>query len=82
MLLDEITSALDPESEIKIIQTVKNRVRKNNQIVLCISHRIPPLSIADEVIFFKDGKINAKGKHEMLYETNDNYKIMLKGESE
>jgi ABC-type multidrug transport system fused ATPase/permease subunit len=77
ILLDEITSALDPQSEIGIIQAVKKRVIKEKQIVLCISHRVFPLSIADEVLFFADGKIQAREKHEILLETNDTYKALL-----
>ncbi len=82
LLLDEITSGLDPQSEIKVVEALKRRAKKENQIVLCISHRLQPLSISDEVIFFKDGGIDARGKHEILLETNDSYKIMLKAVSE
>lgn len=77
LLLDEITSALDPQSEINIIYSVKKRVLKKNQIAIFISHRIPPLSMADEVVFFKDGEIYAKGKHNVLLETNERYKAMV-----
>lgn len=82
LLLDEITSGLDPQSEIKVVEALKNRAKEENQIVLCISHRLQPLLMSDEVIFFKDGEVDEIGKHERLFETNENYKIMLKAVSE
>ena len=81
-MLDEITSGLDPQSEIKVVEALKNRAKEENQIVLCISHRSQPLLMSDEVIFFKDGEVDAIGKHERLFETNENYKMMLKAVSE
>ncbi len=82
LLLDEITSGLNPQSEIKVVEALKNRAKEENQIVLCISHRSQPLLMSDEVIFFKDGEVDAIGKHERLFETNENYKMILKAVSE
>lgn len=77
LLLDEITSALDPRSELAILQALKERSLKNNQIIVCISHRVPPLKIADQVIFFANGRIHEKATHQKLVETNDEYRKLL-----
>ena len=77
LLLDEITSALDPKSELAILRALKERSMKNNQIILCISHRVAPLEMADQVIFFANGQINEKAPHQKLVETNDAYRKLL-----
>ena len=55
LILDESTSALDIETENKIIKTVKN-LRKDKTIII-ISHRSNTIKEADKVYEFQSGKL-------------------------
>ncbi len=53
LLLDEITSNLDEESESAILDVIKNI---DDMIVILVSHRQRPLSLCNRVYLIKDGK--------------------------
>lgn len=78
LFLDEVTAALDPKSEKSIMEALKKRVSDDKLIVLCISHRDIPLSMADKVIYFLNGRIKAIATHENLRKNDNDYQIMLK----
>lgn len=56
LILDEISSKLDPYTESKILDSIK----KCNNIMTCIiiTHRKNTLSIVNKLITIKDGKVN------------------------
>ncbi len=56
LVLDEITSALDDETE-KIIINIINKL-KGNITILCVTHRKNFLNIADDVLEINKGYIN------------------------
>ncbi len=55
LILDEATSSLDPDTEFKVIESVKNLSHKPTCII--ITHRPQALSICDRVIKLTNGKI-------------------------
>ena len=55
LVLDEITSALDFETEKKIIQVIKKL--KGNITIVCVTHKQQFLEIADIVLKVNNGKI-------------------------
>lgn len=57
LLLDEATSALDGETERRVLENIKNA---ENKTCFIVTHRPAALSIADQVIDVKDGKIEQK----------------------
>ncbi len=77
LLLDEVVEAIDPDAEKLILESVKEWAMQERMIVLCVSHRTYPLSIADEVIFMQDGVVEAVGKHEKLLEQNSEYRVLI-----
>ena len=70
LILDDSTSALDMETELKIqksIQEMKNTTK------IIIGHRISAVKNADEIIILDDGKIVERGNHDSLLKAKGKY---------
>ncbi|PEE35600.1 ABC transporter ATP-binding protein [Bacillus pseudomycoides] len=70
-ILDEPSSALDPEAEKDVFNRFKELVR--NRIGIFISHRNSSVQFADKIIVMENGEIKEFGNHEMLIEQNGIY---------
>ncbi len=55
LILDEATSSLDPDTEVKVIDSIKNLDHKPTCII--ITHRPKALSICDRIIKLEEGKL-------------------------
>ncbi|SMO50300.1 ATP-binding cassette, subfamily B, MsbA [Balnearium lithotrophicum] len=75
LILDEATSALDSETE-KAIQRAIDEMFKD-KILITIAHRLSTILDSDEIIFIKNGKILARGKHKELYSKLPDYKKLV-----
>jgi subfamily B ATP-binding cassette protein MsbA len=75
LILDEATSALDSETE-KAIQRAIDEMFKD-KILITIAHRLSTILDSDEIIFIKNGKILARGKHKELYGKLPDYKKLV-----
>lgn len=64
LLLDEVTSALDPASESEINETL-SQLRGQTTIV-SVTHRLASVVNADMIYVFKEGRIIEAGTHEDL----------------
>ncbi|NHJ23753.1 MAG: ABC transporter ATP-binding protein [Candidatus Lokiarchaeota archaeon] len=77
LILDDSTSAIDSNTEDKIQYAIKNVLR--NRTTILITHRLSQIRWADLIIVLKDGKIEAKGDHQELLRTSEEYrKIFIK----
>lgn len=77
LILDDSTSAIDSNTEDKIQYAIKNILR--NRTTFLITHRLSQIRWADLIIVFKEGKIEAKGDHQELLRTSEEYrKIFVK----
>lgn len=72
LILDEATSALDNESE-KRIQAALEAYAKD-KITIIIAHRLSTITHADTILYFEEGHIIARGTHQELLETSENYR--------
>ncbi|KAG7315896.1 hypothetical protein KOW79_020762 [Hemibagrus wyckioides] len=70
ILLDEITSFLDPKSEQMIQQALANCP---NQTLLVIAHRLKTIEKADQIIVIDQGMILEQGSHQELMEKKGHY---------
>lgn len=68
LIFDDISSALDVETEQKLWERIAGLERKT---VLAVSHRRPALSTADQIIVLKEGRVEAAGTLNELLETSD-----------
>lgn len=73
LFLDEPTSALDPTSEYDILRMFWEMSEEKTAIV--ISHRVGLCSLADKVVFMKEGRVMAVGSHQELIKTCDEYTV-------
>lgn len=64
LILDEITSATDPENE-RHIHIAINRLMVG-KTVLVIAHKLSSVMHADQLLLFENGCIRAKGRHDEL----------------
>ncbi len=75
-IFDEMTSALDIESE-KYIQKAIDENKKDKTIVL-IAHRLSTILDSDEILVFDNGNIIERGRHEELINMNGLYSNLYK----
>ncbi|WP_040279866.1 ABC transporter ATP-binding protein [Psychroserpens damuponensis] len=72
MLFDDCLSAVDTETEEKILKSLRE-VSKNKTTII-VSHRVSSAKNADKIIVLDDGKIIQKGTHESLVNLDGYYK--------
>ncbi|GMQ46183.1 ABC transporter ATP-binding protein [Vibrio sp. 10N] len=72
LIMDNVLSAVDYETERKILEGLFSRLE--HQSVLVVSHRVNALEYMDEIIVLSEGKVLAKGDHSTLLKTCDYYK--------
>ena len=77
LILDDSTSAIDSNTEDKIQYAIKNILK--NRTTFLITHRLSQIRWADLIIVLKNGEIAAKGTHEDLIRSSNEYrKIFVK----
>ena len=74
IILDEATAYMDPENEA-IIQSAVTKLVENKTVIV-IAHRLSTITGADNIAVVKDGRIEARGKHEQLLESCALYREM------
>ncbi|WP_055448679.1 ABC transporter ATP-binding protein [Lacinutrix mariniflava] len=81
LLFDDCLSAVDTETEEKILNNLKNISTGKTSII--VSHRISSAKNADHIIVLDDGKIVQNGTHNQLIDSDGYYKdLYLKQLSE
>jgi ABC-type multidrug transport system fused ATPase/permease subunit len=78
-LLDEMTSALDVESEKLIQKAIENY--NENKTVIIIAHRLSTIIHADEIYVLDKGRIAEKGTHQVLLEKNGVYSMLYSNQT-
>ena len=68
MLLDEITSALDPEVVGEVLNVIRSLNKEHNLTMIMVTHQMGfAREISDRVCFFNEGKIFEQGPPEKLF---------------
>lgn len=78
LLLDELTSALDSNNELSIIETIKKL--PYHPTTLLVAHRLSSVKRADLIIVLKDGNIVEMGTHNKLYMKKGAYYSLFKNQ--
>ncbi len=73
LILDDATSAVDPEVEARILASLRDDVHGAAASLLVVAYRKATISLADEVAHLEAGRIVARGTHAELLETSPAY---------
>lgn len=71
LILDDSLSAVDTDTEEKILQGLKSIMKQRTSII--IAHRISTIRNADEIIVLDDGRITERGDHDSLLKQKGQY---------
>ena len=64
VVLDEATASIDVKTERKIKDGMGTLLSGRTAVI--VAHRLSSILNADEILFFRDGRIAARGRHEVL----------------
>jgi ABC-type multidrug transport system fused ATPase/permease subunit len=71
LVMDDATSAVDPEVEARILAAL--RTGKDDSTVLVVAYRKATIALADEVVYLEGGHIDDQGTHAELLARNAGY---------
>jgi ATP-binding cassette subfamily B protein len=71
LVLDDTTSSVDLETEIRILAALKKRMV--NKISFIIAHRISSVKDADLILVLDQGKVIERGTHQQLLDLKGHY---------
>ena len=72
LILDEATSASDPENRMEIDSAIKNLCK--GKTVIIVAHRLSALKMCDRIAVVENHTVTDVGTHEEVREKNDYYK--------
>ncbi|WP_053217916.1 ABC transporter ATP-binding protein [Virgibacillus senegalensis] len=78
LILDDSTSALDANTEAKVLQALRRR----SCTVFIIASKISSLKGADKILLLKQGKLEAVGPHRQLMKQSPYYRAIYRSQSE
>lgn len=72
LILDDVTSAVDTETEAEILE----EIHKNwgDKTTLIVSHRLTVVPFVDRIVIMENGSISAEGEHEQVLKSSTFYK--------
>jgi len=74
LLMDEGTSALDPQTEAKVMESLYNM----GMTMIMIAHRLETIADCDQIYVIENGHITQHGTHDQLRQIDGLYSNLLK----
>lgn len=75
IIMDEATASIDPQTEAKIQRSMKTVFADKTAVV--VAHRLTSVLDADEILFFSEGRIVDRGKHNELMQSSKQYRKLV-----
>jgi len=75
LILDDTTSALDPNTEVKVLRSIKSRLP--NSTVIAVASRPSLIAMSDQIMFFDQGVIYGPATHIELLVQNVAYRGLM-----
>ncbi|HEU0214685.1 MAG TPA: ABC transporter ATP-binding protein [Jiangellaceae bacterium] len=75
LVLDDATSAVDPEVERRILAGLRDAALPATVVV--VAYRRATIALADEVVYVEHGRVLARGTHEELLAASAGYRNLL-----
>ena len=72
LILDEATSAADPENQLEIDRAIENLCK--GKTVLIVAHRLGAVKMCDKVAIVENHTITDAGTHEEVLSRNNYYR--------
>lgn len=76
VVLDEATASIDVKTERRIAEGMKGLLEGRTSVI--VAHRLSSIAGADEILFFKDGRIAARGRHGELLSAFPEYAELVR----
>jgi ATP-binding cassette subfamily B protein len=73
LILDDATSAVDPEVEARILASLRDDVHGSAASLVVVAYRKATISLADEVVHLDEGRILGRGTHADLLASSPAY---------
>ena len=77
LIIDEITSSLDAESENEVQKAIDNIIKNYKITIIIISHKLNIIKNADCIMFLDKGNIIEFGSHQELIKKNGFYQKLM-----
>lgn len=75
LLCDDVTSALDPSTEIRVLENLRTHLR--GATVVMVASRPSTIRLADQVAYLSEGRLRAHGAHEDLMAAEPGYREIV-----
>ena len=72
LVLDDATTAVDPEVEARILAALRTASGRTRRVVV-VAYRQATIALADEVVYLEDGHVVDRGTHAELLVRNPGY---------
>ncbi|MDW7658429.1 MAG: ABC transporter ATP-binding protein [Bacillota bacterium] len=82
LILDDALSAVDTETERRILRQLQVEMKERSTGCLIIANRISALQFCDEILVLSDGQVIERGRHEELLASNGFYASIASRQSE
>ncbi len=66
ILFDEPTALLDPDTQLELVEQVRNLVKQRGLTALWVTHRLEELDYCDGAFLLEGGKVVAQGEPQIL----------------
>lgn len=73
LILDDATSAVDPEVEARILASLRDDVHGSAASLVVVAYRKATISLADEVVHLDEGRVVGRGTHAELLASSPAY---------